>query len=227
MRNRFIWSVAGVLLLIALFSPASRAQETYCYRLTGIYSGGAKTAPNTVSRLFVTFSKNVCYDSDKDGFVGPYGTLRRMSEDGESVRYSGNCYFGQSDYVVSKSKDLINIWASDGKVYIYTRETPPSHVTQSSYGNLVCRYTPEKPSAPAATPSYVPTYPSSHEESSSSARRSHSSDETDCPNCYGSGKCSYCAGRGWRIVGDSVQDCIICHGSGRCPSCHGKGKIRY
>ena len=221
MSSRIIKYVTLILIFVTGFAHISKAQETYCYRLTGIVVNGAKTAPNTTSRIFVTFSKDICYDSDREGFSGHYGLLRRTLETAESVKYSGNCYFGMADYIVSKSKDLINVWGSDGKVYIYTRETPPAQVTQSSYGNLVCHYTPETKSAPIT----YPTMPDNPTVNSSPSKSSHRSHELPCRYCNSSGKCSYCAGRGWKIIGDSIQDCIMCHGSGRCPSCHGKGTI--
>lgn len=52
---------------------------------------------------------------------------------------------------------------------------------------------------------------------------SSSSDEYQCANCYGSGRCSYCAGRGWTKPSEEVHDCWICHGTGKCQSCYGKG----
>lgn len=50
-----------------------------------------------------------------------------------------------------------------------------------------------------------------------------------CPNCYGSGKCSGCAGRGEHnysdLYGQHRYDCSICKGTGRCQGCHGSGHI--
>ena len=56
-------------------------------------------------------------------------------------------------------------------------------------------------------------------------------DYSQCPDCYGNGKCSSCAGRGEkRYEGqygqpDGIMDCPICHGTGRCQTCHGSGHI--
>lgn len=57
---------------------------------------------------------------------------------------------------------------------------------------------------------------------------SSSGSSMSCPNCRGTGKCSYCGGSGWSpaVYG---KRCIQCNGSGRCSgpgSCHGTGKIR-
>ena len=148
------------------------------------------------------------------------GTLHRVAENNQSIKYSGYCFFGNADYVVSKNKDLINIWNSERKVYIYNRETPSSGTSNSFYGNIVCLYAPKEVAAPTTDPSNNQII-----NNPSSTKSSHSSHDLECKACYGSGKCSYCGGRGWKIIEDTVQDCIICHGSGRCQSCHGKGKI--
>lgn len=57
---------------------------------------------------------------------------------------------------------------------------------------------------------------------------SSSGSSMTCPNCHGTGKCSYCGGSGWSpaVYG---KRCIQCNGSGRCSgagSCHGTGRIR-
>ncbi len=209
-----------ILLFIILHLSAIQAQETYYYRLTGVVIDGTKRNPGTSSGLFVTFNKNVCYDSDKDGYSNGMGTLYRVAENNQSIKYSGYCFFGNADYVVSKNKDLINIWNSERKVYIYNRETPSSGTSNSFYGNIVCLYAPKEVAAPTTDPSNNQII-----NNPSSTKSSHSSHDLECKACYGSGKCSYCGGRGWKIIEDTVQDCIICHGSGRCQSCHGKGKI--
>lgn len=50
-----------------------------------------------------------------------------------------------------------------------------------------------------------------------------------CPSCYGSGKCSGCAGRGEKnysdLYGSHRYECSICKGTGLCNGCHGSGHI--
>ena len=54
---------------------------------------------------------------------------------------------------------------------------------------------------------------------------------TICANCHGSGRCTYCAGRGERRYegnygySGGIMECSQCHGSGTCPYCHGRGHI--
>lgn len=54
----------------------------------------------------------------------------------------------------------------------------------------------------------------------------YDSDYFTCPNCHGSGKCSFCAGRGEKAYNGIYYDCEICHGTGKCQSCYGRGKQR-
>lgn len=54
-----------------------------------------------------------------------------------------------------------------------------------------------------------------------------SSSKATCLGCHGTGKCSWCAGRGEyrnRYNGE-MDDCSNCRGSGQCPVCHGKGYV--
>lgn len=52
-----------------------------------------------------------------------------------------------------------------------------------------------------------------------------------CANCHGSGRCTYCAGRGERRYegnygySSGVMECSQCRGSGTCPYCHGRGSL--
>lgn len=61
---------------------------------------------------------------------------------------------------------------------------------------------------------------------------SHSQEQNNnrCPLCYGSGKCTMCAGRGEHIYQDYNgygyrAECSDCHGGGRCSMCYGKGEV--
>lgn len=70
-----------------------------------------------------------------------------------------------------------------------------------------------------------PTLPSSG-GSSSNGR-----DYSKCPDCYGNGKCSSCAGRGeYRYDGQygqpgGIMDCSRCRGTGKCQTCYGSGHV--
>ena len=47
-----------------------------------------------------------------------------------------------------------------------------------------------------------------------------------CPTCHGTGRCTVCAGRGYRISNNRHIECTMCNGGGACYGCHGRGTIR-
>lgn len=63
------------------------------------------------------------------------------------------------------------------------------------------------------------------------SQSSSSSGKAQCPNCHGSGYCTYCNGRGETKIetynSTTWKKCIICNGYKTCRSCAGKGFIRY
>lgn len=51
-------------------------------------------------------------------------------------------------------------------------------------------------------------------------------DFSKCPICHGTGRCDYCAGRGWKLYDDGTPyDCSFCHGTGKCQTCYGSGEF--
>lgn len=64
------------------------------------------------------------------------------------------------------------------------------------------------------------------ESTSDQGSPSHN-DRKECAICHGTGRCDYCAGRGWKLYDDGTPyDCSLCHGTGKCQTCYGSGK-RY
>lgn len=61
---------------------------------------------------------------------------------------------------------------------------------------------------------------------SGGSSRSSSSSEYTCPTCHGTGRCTICAGRGYRISNGSHIECTMCSGGGTCYGCHGRRTIR-
>ena len=64
--------------------------------------------------------------------------------------------------------------------------------------------------------------------SSSSSSKSNQSDYgyVDCAQCYGSGKCSGCNGKGWdySLYTQNETTCGVCNGGKKCTFCQGSGK---
>ena len=58
--------------------------------------------------------------------------------------------------------------------------------------------------------------------------KTESSSKTTCPICHGTGRCTSCAGRGWKEgqYVSGVYDCSVCNGGGQCSMCYGRGFIR-
>lgn len=61
---------------------------------------------------------------------------------------------------------------------------------------------------------------------SGSSSRGSSSSEYTCPTCHGTGRCTICAGRGYRISNGSYIECTMCRGGGACYGCNGRRTIR-
>ena len=230
--HKIIMRRFSIILLLILYSSLSAlAQQTYFYRLNGVVTNGIKKAPGFSSGIFVTFSKDICYDSDRDGFYANNGKLTKIVEGTDADQYRGNCYFGNAEYIVSKSRDLINVRCADGIIYVYYRESPLASDTRSTYGNIPRKLSESAPAVPIQQPSdnSFNTPQVIIIEKPSEDKSSRSSHDITCPVCHGTGKCSTCAGRGWKKhdgYSGSVYDCIICHGTGRCTSCYGRGTIR-
>lgn len=71
----------------------------------------------------------------------------------------------------------------------------------------------------------VPVVPYSGDVVGSSPSTSSSS-KIPCQDCHGSTLCSWCSGKGWEKVGESVKTCWRCNGYKYCHTCYGKGFIR-
>lgn len=98
-----------------------------------------------------------------------------------------------------------DIWVCDANGKLLTINGEPVHDSSnnSNYG--------------------VSTGTSSH-TSSDVPQYNIDSEKKECPNCHGTGKCTYCAGRGEyrNRYNDLKYDCEECHGSGVCRICHGR-----
>ena len=79
--------------------------------------------------------------------------------------------------------------------------------------------------AQMAASSSVPNYGGGF-YNNSGGNSSSSTGGYTCPTCHGKGRCTVCAGRGYRISNGSYIECTMCNGGGACYGCHGSGTIR-
>jgi len=112
---------------------SSAFSQTYYY--VQKYKVDIRTKNKTIgdnTGQFITFTKQVCYDSDKQGNTVNNGTLSFDGQNGNVLVYSGNSYWGDSKYIVAQNKERINIKPSAGKfIYVYVKSTPTSQTTCS------------------------------------------------------------------------------------------------
>ena len=58
-----------------------------------------------------------------------------------------------------------------------------------------------------------------------SSTSSSTSSKLVCSDCHGTGLCSWCSGKGWEEVGETIKTCWRCNGYKYCHTCGGKGYI--
>lgn len=230
------------LLLVAWFGSQNLCAQTKYYKLTRKVTNGVSSS-NVSGGQFISFTKDGCYESDKEGFSVNNGSLKyKYTEGGISV-YVGNCYWGSGVFKFNSDKSRLNVVASNGDVYVYAAATPPSNQTTCS---LIRRSSPSSSSYP--TPSWpagghVPPASSNPADnynannnstgtSNSSAERQQSkrwhveTEWVDCSHCRGTAKCQTCNGNGWFWSGLEKLLCPNCQSdhNGKCSWCNGTGK---
>jgi len=181
----------STLLLVCV---ASTAQTTYYYKLTKKKVNGV-VSENVSGGQFITINKNVCYESDKDGFTVNHGRLDYKSTDENGIRlYVGGSYYGSNSILLFKSDySSFNIKTSNGDVYVYKRATPPSGVTTCSLIRKPAEKTGTSSSVGGVVPpGYVPNYPqntyTSPSSSSSYSSQSSTQSKIQCNACHGTGR---------------------------------------
>ncbi len=104
--------------------------KTYYYQLEKIVTNN--TQKNTSgSGIFITFTKDGCYDSDAQGYTNDQSYLK-WSYSSKYTVYNGITYWGQGEYKFTRDLTRLNVVVND-KVYVYNRVTAPSNVTKSTY----------------------------------------------------------------------------------------------
>ncbi|MBR4919070.1 MAG: hypothetical protein IKZ56_13370 [Bacteroidales bacterium] len=201
----------STLLLLCL---ASTAQTTYYYKLTKKKVNGV-VSENVSGGQFITINKNVCYESDKEGFTVNHGRMDYKSTDENGIRlYVGGSYYGSNSILLFKSDySSFNIKTDKGDVYVYKRATPPSGVTTCS----LIRKPAEKSGSSSSGSGFVPPvysqgYPQTYTSPSSSS------------NTYSTPSQS-------STTTQSKKQCFACHGTGRVvkndATCWGSSTTKY
>lgn len=104
--------------------------QTYYYELEKIVTDKTPRKASG-SGIFVTFTKDGCYDSDSQGYTNDRAYLR-LAYKGKYTVFTGNTYWGSGDYKFTPDLSRLNV-VVDNKVYVYSRATPSGSVTRSTY----------------------------------------------------------------------------------------------
>lgn len=165
------------------------------------YNWGSSYSTNTSDNWIITLSEVNC--SDNGTFSGT------INADLKPAAYGGKGLTGQ-----------VRITGA------FNMQMQKVHSTAEAYRKANSGYDIANPHdfyQSGSTGSTTGTIPSTPDIPSSSGNKV---DHT-CISCKGSGRCTGCAGRGWKIsnANGKVIDCARCRGSGRCQVCYGTGKI--
>lgn len=216
-------------LLCAASAHAPLDAQTFHYKLDAVVKGGERT-PGNGSGLFVTFTADGCYDSDKDGNTMGNGFQRLHIKGSDRISYKGSSYWGDADYIFAADYSVLNVRADDN-VYIYSRGNAEAGKTVSTYVGVRKE---RSPGASVSFPGGLPGGSAAGNARPAPARRPKGSSrhgDAECPSCHRSGRCGHCGGKGWKEIEVNLEyrktECPICRGTGKCLTCHGRGVIHY
>lgn len=122
------------LLLFAIASISMSAQ-TYYYRQIAKVSNGIRSAGNN-SGQFITFTKDGCYDSNKNGISVNNGFQNYKIYENGIYYYLGGSYWGsQCQYCFNAAKNRLNIIPDNetGIIYVYQRVNAPVGIKTCYY----------------------------------------------------------------------------------------------
>lgn len=119
----------SILVVLAFFSITFvSAQDVRYYKLTRKVENG-KSSTNVSGGQFITFTGDICFESNHHGVGVNHGTLKRnpaYSNSQYSI-YQGSSYWGKkADFKFNSDKSVLNVVLENGDVYIYKRATPPA-----------------------------------------------------------------------------------------------------
>lgn len=226
-------------LLFVICVKTAYAQNTYYYKQIKVEKNGSIVAQGKGGQ-FISFYKDICYDSNNKGISVNNGQMECTSKSGDKYTiYKGNSYWGNVTYYFSTSLDRLVVKKGDGTTYMYQRTEPPSGVTTCSLikphssggttGGWSVGYTPPTPNGgwinpqssqkkEEAKPSPTPNKPI--------PRYEYVYREKSCPSCHTSRRCKWCGGDGLcdnSYTGHPFK-CPNCT-NGICSTCNGKGTV--
>ncbi len=121
-------------LIVTLFSMTVFSQAYY-YKQTSKVSNGIRSAGNN-SGQFITFTKDGCYDSDKNGISVNNGFQNYKKYENGILYYLGSSYWGnQCQYCFNAAKNRLNIIPDNetGIIYVYQRVNAPVGIKTCYY----------------------------------------------------------------------------------------------
>jgi len=205
-----------LILLLLIFASFHGYCQTYFYKFSSVQENGVKKAGDN-SGIFLTFTKTGCYISDKNGISDNSGFMRFDGQNSNVLSFQGSSHCGPCNFYISKDYSLLNI--AFGDVVMVYKKTQPNGVAKSSFCRKYVNYANHK-----SQPDNFDQEIRNHERYMLQEQMNlYKKEWVDCASCGGSGKCNWCAGRGYTIVNGTMMDCTLCHGGGQCASCHGQG----
>lgn len=119
------------LLLLPFYSNA----QIFYQRIAVEENGERKS--DMSDKMFVTFGKNVCYESDKDGLTIEKNYREYKGENSNVIDYYGKSFFGEGHWYFTKDYSKLHIRLDNGRTYIYEKRTAPSGFLASNrYSNV-------------------------------------------------------------------------------------------
>lgn len=221
-----------VIALWFLVATSICAQQTSYYKLVKIVKDGKHNC-NVTGGQFITFSGDVCYESDKQGMSINSSRLEyNYSSNGNEV-FVGKSYWGSNSvFLFNADHSRLNVRAKDGSIYVYQRSIVPRGITTSSLikkeqvaDSRLNQIYPSTNVGPIQTVTEKNTLAPNPPKPDPIVRH-------ECPLCHGRKTIvheSYVPLYGMK---DYLKYCNICnqsfmassgHGHITCTQCHGKG----
>ena len=215
------------LFVIVLVSHAQNLKTEYYQWTKTVYKNGTTKTMDGKSGQFVTRHKQVCYDSDKEGFTVYNGSLTLKEKQGNTYLYVGPSYYGTStSYTFFDDKGILNIKDNEGNVYVYKRTTAPSGRKTSSL--IASKRNSGSGGSSSGSAVYVPPVSAG---SSSSGSSSPTKTRKTCAVCNGTGRV---VKGSMASIGKYKKYCAECgrevdssHYHGMCTGCNGRGYTEY